>query len=170
MLLLETLLLCLERIHSDFETLHPSLHRALGSLVPPLRFSLLLFSATLPWHRTAWLCFWELVANASYASALGARPPVPASDVVGDDSDVAALGAPPVLLLKMMLLLLLAMRDPVRIVARSAARSRRGCAPIRTSFFGIVLRPEGTGSLQQKYTELMVHHHSFHLRDLPDVI
>ena len=171
-LLLETLLLCLERSQSDFEYLRPSLHRALGSLVPPLRLHLLLFSATLSWHRTAWLCFWELVANAFSASALGVRLAVPASDLVCGARCPRSL-APPLLLLNMMLLLLLAVRDAgnaVRIVARSAERSRRVCAPspIATSF--VLLFPQGTGSLQQTYTELLVHHHSFHVRELPDVI
>ena len=130
---------------SDFEYLHPSLHRALGSLVPPLRLHLLLFSATLSWHRTAWLCFWELVANAFSASALGVRLAVPASDLVCGARCPRSL-APPLLLLNMMLLLLLAVRDAgnaVRIVARSAARSRRVCAPspIATSFVSLFPLP-----------------------------
>ena len=171
-LLLETLLLFLERIQSDFEYLHPSLHRALGSLVPPLRLHLLLFSATLSWHRTAWLCFWELVANAFSASALGVRLAVPASDLVCGARCPRSL-APPLLLLNMLLLLLLAIRDAgnaVRILAPSAARSRRVCATSRTPSSRVLFFPQGTGSLEQTHTELMVQQDSFHLRDLPDVI
>ena len=180
-LLLETLLLFLERIQSDFEYLHPSFHRALGSLVPPPRLPLLLFSATLSWHRTAWLCFWELVANAVSSSALGARPPVPAIELVCGARCPRSL-APPLLLLKLMLLVLLAvflrpllqeLRDAgnaVRILAPSAARSRRVCATSRTPSPRVLFFPQGTGSLEQTHTELMVQQDSFHLRDLPDVI
>ena len=106
------------------------------------------------------------------ALGLRARPPVPSSYLTGFASCPRSL-APPLLLLNMMLLFLLAVRDAanaVRIVARSAARSRRVCAPSPIPVSLVPLLPQGTGSLQQAYTELLVHHHSFHVRELPDVI
>ena len=60
--------------------------------------------------------------------------------------------------------------NAVRILAPSAARSRRVCATSRTPSSLVLFFPQGTGSLEQTHTELMVQQDSFHLRDLPDVI